>query len=69
VDAIGYQGYIVAETFINPAGEVGRGMNIWRPLRASPPAAGQATREITLADLDTAAAQAAAFLRDRFGNA
>jgi D-psicose/D-tagatose/L-ribulose 3-epimerase len=30
--AIHYQGYLVAESFVNPAGEVGRGLNIWRSL-------------------------------------
>lgn len=29
---IRYQGYVVAEVFVNPAGEVGRGLTIWRPL-------------------------------------
>lgn len=29
---IQYQGYVVAEVFVNPAGEVGRGLSIWRPL-------------------------------------
>lgn len=32
LDDIHYQGYLVAETFVNPAGEVGRGLSIWRPL-------------------------------------
>lgn len=30
LQAINYQGYLVAESFVNPAGEVGRGMYIWR---------------------------------------
>jgi D-psicose/D-tagatose/L-ribulose 3-epimerase len=30
--AIDYQGYLVAESFVNPAGEVGRGLYIWRNL-------------------------------------
>jgi D-psicose/D-tagatose/L-ribulose 3-epimerase len=54
VNAINYQGYIVAETFVNPAGEVGRGLYIWRPLAN---------------ELDEAAKQAAEFLRREFGNA
>ncbi len=29
---IHYRGYIVTEAFVNPAGEVGRGLSIWRPL-------------------------------------
>jgi D-psicose/D-tagatose/L-ribulose 3-epimerase len=29
---IQYPGYVVAEVFVNPAGEVGRGLSIWRPL-------------------------------------
>lgn len=29
---IQYQRYVVAEIFVNPAGEVGRGLAIWRPL-------------------------------------
>lgn len=32
LDRINYQGYLVAETFVSPAGEVGRGMFIWRNL-------------------------------------
>ena len=32
LEAIQYSGYIVAETFVNPAGEVGRGMFIWHTL-------------------------------------
>ena len=34
VNAIDYQGSIVAEIFVNPVGEVGRGLSIWRPLAA-----------------------------------
>lgn len=30
--AINYQGYLVAESFVNPTGEVGRGLYIWREL-------------------------------------
>jgi D-psicose/D-tagatose/L-ribulose 3-epimerase len=45
---INYRGYLVAETFLNPTGEVGRGLYIWRQL-------GQ--------DLDRAAKQAADFIR------
>lgn len=50
---IGYKGYLVAETFVNPAGEVGRGLFIWRKLAD---------------DLDLAASQAAEFLRNEFCN-
>ena len=32
LQAINYQGYLVAESFVNPAGEVGRGLYIWREL-------------------------------------
>jgi D-psicose/D-tagatose/L-ribulose 3-epimerase len=32
LDEIDYQGYLIAETFVNPAGEVGRGLFIWRQL-------------------------------------
>jgi len=32
LDDIRYRGFLVAETFVNPAGEVGRGLSIWRPL-------------------------------------
>ena len=45
---IGYQGFLVAETFLNPAGEVGRGLYIWRSLAE---------------DLDSAAKQAAEFIK------
>ena len=55
VDAIGYHGFIVAETFVNPAGEVGQGLSIHRRL--------------TDDDLDTAAAKAASFLRSAFNHA
>jgi D-psicose/D-tagatose/L-ribulose 3-epimerase len=48
---VGYKGYLVAETFVNPAGEVGRGLFIWRNLAD---------------DLDLAANQAADFLRNEF---
>lgn len=54
VNAIGYQGYIVAEIFVNPEGEVGEGMRIWRPLAD---------------DLDGAARQTAAFLKREFADA
>jgi D-psicose/D-tagatose/L-ribulose 3-epimerase len=50
---VGYRGYLVAETFVNPAGEVGRGLFIWRKLAD---------------DLDASAKQAAEFLRDEFCN-
>lgn len=48
---ISYQGYLVAETFVNPRGEVGRGLFIWRELAG---------------DLDQAARQAADFLHATF---
>jgi len=48
LNAIAYRGYIVAEVFVNPAGEVGRGLYIWRSLAD---------------DLDAAAQQAAVFLK------
>ena len=32
INEIHYEGYIVAEVFVNPAGEVGRGLSIWRSL-------------------------------------
>ena len=47
-----YQGYLVAEVFVNPAGEVGRGLYIWRDLAD---------------DLDQAARQTAEFIRGKFG--
>ena len=49
LDAIDYQGFLVAETFVNPAGEVGRGLFIWRDLASN---------------LDQAAKQAADFIRE-----
>ena len=45
---IKYQGYLVTESFINPAGEVGRGLFIWRPLTE---------------DLDLTAKKAAQFIK------
>ena len=48
---ISYQGYLVAETFVNPQGEVGRGLFIWRDLAE---------------DLDQAARQAADFINETF---
>jgi len=48
---IGYSGYLVAETFVNPEGDVGRGLSIWRPLAE---------------DLDLAARQAAEFISSNF---
>lgn len=45
---IGYHGYLIAEIFVNPSGEVGRGLFIWRELAE---------------DLDITASQAAEFLR------
>jgi D-psicose/D-tagatose/L-ribulose 3-epimerase len=53
VNAIGYQGYVITEAFVNPAGEVGRGLFIWRPLAE---------------DLDAAARQAAEFLKHEFAD-
>jgi D-psicose/D-tagatose/L-ribulose 3-epimerase len=32
LDEIGYTGWIVMESFVRPAGEVGRTLSIWRPL-------------------------------------
>ena len=49
LEAIHYSGYIVAETFVNPAGEVGRGMFIWHTLAA---------------DLEANARETARFLRE-----
>jgi D-psicose/D-tagatose/L-ribulose 3-epimerase len=51
LEDIGYQGYLVAEIFVNPAGEVGQGLYIWRELAP---------------DLDGAAKQTAEFLRKAF---
>ena len=51
INAVNYAGYIVAETFVNPIGEVGRGLNIWRPLAD---------------DLDESARKAAVFLKSEF---
>lgn len=53
VEEIGYPGYVVAEVFVNPAGEVGRGLFIWRALAD---------------DLDAAAARAATFLKREFSH-
>ncbi|KPL78768.1 hypothetical protein ADN00_05915 [Ornatilinea apprima] len=50
---IRYQGYLVTESFVNPAGEVGRGLSIWRPLAD---------------DLDQAAHRAAEFLKHEVAN-
>lgn len=49
---VNYQGYLVAETFVNPAGEVGEGLFIWRKLAD---------------DLDEAARETAEFLQNEFG--
>lgn len=46
--AIDYRGFLVVETFVSPAGEVGQGLFIWRELAA---------------DLDENAFQAAAFIQ------
>jgi D-psicose/D-tagatose/L-ribulose 3-epimerase len=48
LQTVRYQGYLVTETFVSPAGEVGRGLSIWRPLAD---------------DLDQAACRAAEFLK------
>ncbi len=48
LNEINYQGFLVAESFVNPAGEVGRGLFIWRQLAD---------------DLDTSAKRAADFIR------
>jgi D-psicose/D-tagatose/L-ribulose 3-epimerase len=48
-----YQGYLVAETFVNPAGEVGRGLFIWRSLADN---------------LDTAAKNAARFIKQELAD-
>lgn len=45
---VGYQGYLVTECFVNPAGEVGKGLFIWRQLAE---------------DLDLSAKQAAQFIK------
>jgi D-psicose/D-tagatose/L-ribulose 3-epimerase len=50
---IDYQGYLVTETFVNPSGEVGRGLFIWRSLAE---------------DLDHTAAQAARFIKQEFAD-
>jgi D-psicose/D-tagatose/L-ribulose 3-epimerase len=49
--AIGYSGFLVAEAFVSPTGEVGKGLNIWRALED---------------DLDTAAAKGAQFMKEMF---
>jgi D-psicose/D-tagatose/L-ribulose 3-epimerase len=48
INDVDYAGYIVAETFVNPSGDVGSGLNIWRPLAD---------------DLDGSARKAARFLK------
>lgn len=50
---VNYSGYLVAETFVNPSGEVGRGLFIWRSLAE---------------DLDQAAAQAAQFIKQELAD-
>lgn len=49
LQGIAYKGFLVAESFVNPAGEVGRGMFIWRSMAE---------------DLDRNAADIAQFLRE-----
>jgi D-psicose/D-tagatose/L-ribulose 3-epimerase len=53
LQTIRYQGYLVTEAFVNTAGEVGRGLSIWRPLAD---------------DLDHAAIRAANFLKREVAN-
>lgn len=53
LQTINYQGYLVTEAFVNPAGEIGRGLSIWRPLAD---------------DLDRAACRAAEFLKHEVAN-
>jgi len=48
---ISYQGFLVAETFVNPQGEVGQGLFIWRDLAE---------------DLEQAARQSAEFITNTF---
>jgi D-psicose/D-tagatose/L-ribulose 3-epimerase len=50
---INYRGYLVTEAFVNPSGEVGRGLSIWRTLAD---------------DLDQAASRAAEFLKNEVAN-
>ena len=50
---VDYGGFLVAETFVNPAGEVGNGLFIWRPLAN---------------DLDLAAEKAAQFIKREFAD-
>ena len=50
---VDYRGFLIAETFVNPAGEVGKGLFIWRSLAD---------------DLDLAAATAAQFIRQEMSN-
>jgi D-psicose/D-tagatose/L-ribulose 3-epimerase len=52
LNEISYEGYLVAEIFVNPQGPVGRGLFIWRDLAE---------------DLDLAAQQAADFINSTFG--
>lgn len=54
LDDIHYRGYIVSESFVNPAGEVGQALYIWHP---------------AVHDQDQAACQTAVFLRKCFSNA
>jgi len=50
---VNYKSFPVAKTFVNPAGEVGRGLSIWRSLAK---------------DLDRAAAQASHFIKQEFAD-
>jgi D-psicose/D-tagatose/L-ribulose 3-epimerase len=64
LQAINFKGYIGTEAFVNPAGEVGRGLFLWRPLAGS----AQVVHPMTLDELDREAAQAAAFMKSWLGH-
>lgn len=49
LDEVGYDGWLVVESFLNPAGGAGRALFVWQPLNV---------------DLDHAASAAARFLRE-----
>lgn len=53
LQAVNYHGYLVTEAFVNPAGEVGRGLSIWRPLAD---------------DIDQAACRTVEFLKSEVAN-
>ena len=48
---IAYDGYLVAELFVNPQGEVGRGLFIWRPLAENLDQAAKKTAEFMKKEL------------------